>query len=67
MADDEHNRILRLLGAKLLESENQNPIRLHQLGAEFVSPNRIDSIIDDGGMLPIFGIIPWKHHLMITS
>lgn len=30
---------------------------LHQLGAEIVSPNRIASIIDDGGMLPIFGIV----------
>ena len=40
---------------------------LHQLGAEIVSPNRIASIIDDKGMLPVFGIVPWKHHLLLTS
>lgn len=48
-------------------TENQNPIKLHQLGAEIVSPNRISSIIDDVGMLPIFGIVPRRHHLLITS
>lgn len=67
MTDDNHKKILHQLGAKLQIAENQNPIRLHQLCAEIVSPDRIDSIIDDGGMLPIFGIIPWKHHLLITS
>ena len=48
-------------------TENQNPIKLHQLGAEFVSLDRISSIVDEGGMLPIFGIVPWKHHLLLTS
>lgn len=67
MADDNRKEILHQLGAKLQIAENQNPIKLHQQGAEIVSPDRIDSIIDDGGMLPIFGIVPWKHHLLITS
>lgn len=67
MADDNHKEILHQLGAKLQIAENQNPIKLHQLGAEIISPNRIPSIIDDGGMLPIFGIVPWKHHLLLTS
>ena len=67
MADDTHKEILHQVGEELQEAENQNPIKLHQLGAEIVSPNRIASIIDDGGMLPIFGIVPWKHHLLITS
>ena len=40
---------------------------LHQLGAEIVSTNRISSILNDGGMLPIFGIVPWKHHLLLIS
>ena len=67
MTDDEHKQILHQLGAKLQEAENQNPIKLHQLGAEFVSLDRISSIVDEGGMLPIFGIVPWKHHLLLTS
>lgn len=67
MADDEHKRILHQLGAKLQESENQNPIKLHQLGAEIVTPGKISDILEDNGMLPIFGIVPWKHHIVITS
>lgn len=67
MADNNHKEILHQLGAKLQMTENQNPIKLHQLGAEFVSLNRISSIVDEGGMLPIFGIVPWKHHLLLTS
>lgn len=67
MANDTNKEILRQIGAELQEAENQNPIKLHQLGAEIVSPNRIATIIDNGGMLPIFGIVPWKHHLLITS
>ena len=67
MADEERKQILHQLGAKLQEAENQNPIKLHQLGAEIVSADKISSIIESNGMLPIFGIIPWKHHLVITS
>lgn len=67
MADEKHREILHQVGAKLQESENQNPIKLHQLGAEIVSTNRISSILNDGGMLPIFGIVPWKHHLLLIS
>lgn len=67
MADSCRKEILHQLGAKLQEAENHNPIKLHQLGAEIVSSNRLSSIIDDGGMLPIFGIVPWKHHLLLTS
>ncbi len=59
--------ILHQLGAKLQEAENQNPIKLHQLGAEIVSTERTHGIIDDGGMLPLFGIVPWKHHVYICS
>ena len=54
MANDTNKEILRQIGAELL-------------GAEIVSPNRIATIIDNGGMLPIFGIVPWKHHLLIMS
>lgn len=67
MADDNHKEILHRLGAKLQETENQNPIKLYQLGAEIISASKISSIIDEGGMLPIFGVIPWKHHLLLTS
>lgn len=67
MADEKHREILHQVGAKLQESENQNPIKLHQIGAEIVSTNRISSILNDGGMLPIFGIVPWKHHLLLIS
>ncbi len=67
MADDEHKQILHQLGAKLQESENQNPIKLHQLGAEIASTTKISAILEKNGMLPIFGIVPWKHHLTITS
>ena len=67
MADDKHREILHQLGAKLQESENQNPIKLHQLGAEIVSTWRISSILNEGGMLPVFGIVPWKHHLLLIS
>jgi predicted nuclease of restriction endonuclease-like (RecB) superfamily len=67
MADEERKQILHQLGAKLQEAKNQNPIKLHQLGAEIVSADKISSIIESNGMLPIFGIIPWKHHLVITS
>lgn len=67
MADNNHKEILHQLGAKLQMTENQNPIKLHQLGAEFVPLDRISAIVDEGGMLPIFGIVPWKHHLLLTS
>ena len=67
MADDKHREILHQLGAKLQEAENQNPVKLHQLGAEIVSTGRISSILNDGGMLPIFGVVPWKHHLLLIS
>lgn len=58
---------LHQLGAELQSIENQNPIKLHQLGAEIASPNRVTAIIDNGGMLPVFGVVPWKHHLLIVS
>ncbi len=67
MADDEHKQILHQLGAKLQEAENQNPIKLHQLGAEIVSTDKLSDILSRNGMLPVFGIVPWKHHLVITS
>ena len=67
MADDEHKQILHQLGAKLQEAENQSPIKLHQLGAEIVTADKISDILEANGMLPIFGIVPWKHHLVITS
>ncbi len=67
MADDNRRATLHRLGAKLQESENHNPVKLHQLGAEIVSAGRISSILDDGGMLPVFGIVPWKHHLLLTG
>ena len=40
---------------------------LHQLGAEIISNDKISDILENNGMLPIFGIVPWKHHLVITS
>ena len=43
MADEKHREILHQVGAKLQESENQNPIKLHQLGAEIVSASSISS------------------------
>lgn len=67
MADDGRKAILHQLGAKLQETENQNPIKLHQLGAEIISPEKVSAIVANGGMLPVFGIVPWKHHLMLTS
>jgi len=67
MTDDEHKQILHQLGAKLQESENKNPIKLHKLGAEIISNDKISDILENNGMLPIFGIVPWKHHLVITS
>lgn len=67
MIDEEHKEILHQLGAKLQEAENQNPIKLHQLGAEIASADKITDILEHNGMLPIFGIVPWKHHLVITS
>lgn len=67
MADEAHKEILHQVGAKLQEAENQNPIKLHQLGAEIVSTDKISAILAEGGMLPVFGIVPWKHHLMLIS
>lgn len=67
MADDNRKTVLCQLGTKLQETENQNPIKLHQLGAEIVSASRITSIVEDGRMLPVFGVVPWKHHLLLTS
>ena len=58
---------LHQLGAELQAIENQNPTKLHQLGAEMVSSSRFTTLIDDGKMPPVFGIIPWKHHVLITS
>ena len=40
MADEERKQILHQLGAKLQEAKNQNPIQLHQLGAEIVSADK---------------------------
>lgn len=67
MADEKRQEIVHQLGAQLQEAENQNPIKLHQLGAEVVSAGRIGSILAEGGMLPIFGVVPWKHHLLLTA
>ncbi len=67
MADDERKAILHQLGAKLQEAENQNPIKLHQMGAEIITPDRLSVIFEGDGMLPAFGIVPWKHHLVIIS
>lgn len=58
---------LHQLGAELQSFENQNPVKLHQLGAEMVSPQRIATILDNGEMLPLFGVVPWKHHVLISS
>ncbi len=52
MADDANRAILHQVGAKIQESENQNPIKLHQLGAEFVASSKIPAIIDTGGDAP---------------
>ena len=60
-------KFLHQVGAKLQEAENQNPIKLHQLGAEIVSADKISAILAEGGMLPVFGIVPWKHHLTLIS
>lgn len=48
------------------EGEGKREI-LHQLGAEIVSVARSHEIIDAGGMPPIFGVVPWKHHVYIFS
>ena len=58
---------LHQLGAELQSVENHNPVKLHQLGAEMVSPQRIATILDNGEMLPLFGVVPWKHHVLISS
>ena len=47
--------------------DTQRLEKLHQLGAEIASPNRITAILDNGEMLPLFGIVPWKHHVLISS
>ena len=67
MADDRRKQVLHQLGAKLQEVENQNPIKLHQLGAKIISVNKLSAIIDKGNMPPAFGIVPWRHHVLITS
>ena len=67
MGDTTMKGKLHQLGTELQNTENQNPIKLHQLGAEISSTNRVASIIDEGGMLPVFGVVPWKHHVLITS
>lgn len=58
---------LHQLGAELQNAENKNPVKLHQLGAEMLSSQRIAAILDNGEMLPLFGIVPWKHHVLISS
>lgn len=40
---------------------------MHQLGAEIVSTSRIPSILNEGETLPIFSVVPWKHHLLLIS
>ena len=65
--DSAHTEKLHQLGAELQNAENQNPVKLHQLGAELVSASRVATIIDNGEMLPVFGIVPWKHHILIVS
>lgn len=52
MADDKHWKILYQVGAKLQETENQVPIKSHQLGAEIVSTDRISTILNDSGKPP---------------
>ena len=58
---------LHQLGAELQSVENLNPTKLHQLGAEMTSSQRFTRILENKEMLPVFGIIPWKHHVLITS
>lgn len=67
MADEERKQILHQLGAKLQSTENQNPVKMHQLGAEIMSASRVPMMIVEGGMLPVFGVVPWKHHMLIIS
>lgn len=52
MADYKHREILHQVGAKLQESENQNPIKLHQLGAKIYYTGSISSILYDGDKPP---------------
>ena len=66
-ADDDRKEILHQLGAEIQRAEKENPIKLHQLGAEIVSSEMISSILEKGGMLPLFGVVPWKHHLLIIA
>lgn len=65
--DIAHTEKLHQLGAELQSAENQNPVKLHQLGAELVSTSRVATIIENGEMLPVFGIVPWRHHILIVS
>lgn len=48
-------------------ADNNHKEILHQLGAEIISNDKISDILENNGMLPIFGIVLWKHHLVITS
>ena len=64
--DDKRLEKLHQLGAELQTAENQNPVKLHQLG-EMMSATRIADIINKGEMMPLFGIVPWKHHVLIAS
>lgn len=58
---------LHQLGAELQAAENKNPIKLHQLGAEIVTEKRVEEILDRNEMLPVFGIVPWRHHVHIVT
>ena len=57
----------KIINQELQAIENQNPIKLHQLGAEIASPSRVATIHDNGDMLPLFGIVPWKHHVKLLE
>ena len=46
-----YSSVVEFLIFNCMADDNHKEI-LHKLGAEIVSPNRIPSIIDDGGMLP---------------
>ena len=59
--------VVEQLSLELQAIENQNPIKLHQLGAEIASPSRVATILDNGDMLPLFGIVPWKHHVKLLE
>ena len=69
MSDNAQSQIQQQLGAEMQGPENQNKIKMHQIGAELVDSG-LSQYFDFGVKeeFPLaFALVPWRHHVEIIT